>query len=483
MEDKRLQKIPEYSLEKIIKKSDLASRGLQELGLFKNKKHYTIIYVCQFCGRLVNFCTTPCIYCGKSASTKREIVIANALSSESMSLGDQLQTCSLVKTGKDLELEIHRLREIIDKVLDNWDSEKTYHTLMAVAEDVAKHKDAIAPRTKYRMAMTKAVCLNCGKSLPFIHDVCEGCKQKFTEQQKLILAIKQILEFAEIFLDDESEDEESLEELIFVLVSVITRAVEKNELPEQELLGYIYELLHKVHYIISRSQDVGVSIKDGNASRIGGSDGDAKTKEDWLSVLLAMNVDYLLHLYKPGADKKVISFSGDEFQQIFAVAEPLWQNGDVDNPPEFVIFMGGIGSGKTTIRRHELAKGFVHFDTWEVYTALKKSFGEKEKRLADYSNFASDMILKQAISENRNIVIEIIGDNYDQITPVIDKMKGIGYNVSVKAITADPGVSYERHLKAVQDDKDYMSSYYTQDATLAYFYSYFNLGAMPKTQE
>ena len=296
-EDKRLQKIPEYSVEKIITKSDLATRGLQELGLLKNKQHYTIIYVCQFCGRLINFSSTPCIFCGKCPKTKREVVIAQALSSESMSIGDQLYASSLVKAGKDLELSIHNLREIIDRVTADWKSHPTYHMLFAIADDMAQ-KEVLDERDRRRMALTKSECLNCGKKIAFIHDKCEECRAQFSDTQKLIVAIKQILEFCEVFLDDDGEDEESLEELIFVLVYTITRAVEKDEMPDTDLIEYIYDLLHKTHYILARRQGVGVEVKDGNAGRIGGSDGDAKTKQDWISVMLAMNVDYLLHLTK-----------------------------------------------------------------------------------------------------------------------------------------------------------------------------------------
>ncbi len=295
--DNKLQKIPEYSVEKIITKSDLATRGLQELGLLKNKPHFTIIYVCQFCGKLINFSSTPCIFCGRFPKTRREVVIAQALSSESMSIGDQLYASSLVKAGKDLELSIHNLREIIDRVTGDWQSHPTYHMLFAIADDMAQ-KEVLDERDKRRLTLTKSECLNCGKRIAFIHDRCEECGTQFSETQKLIVATKQILEFCESFLDDDGEDEESLEELIFVLVYTITRAVEKDEMPEEDLVEYIYELLHKTHYILARNQGVGVEIKNGDAGRIGGSDGDAKTKQDWISVLLAMNIDYLLHLKK-----------------------------------------------------------------------------------------------------------------------------------------------------------------------------------------
>ena len=37
--DKQIQKIPKYSINRIAAKSALATRGLRELGLLKDKKH------------------------------------------------------------------------------------------------------------------------------------------------------------------------------------------------------------------------------------------------------------------------------------------------------------------------------------------------------------------------------------------------------------------------------------------------------------
>ena len=90
------------------------------------------------------------------------------------------------------------------------------------------------------------------------------------------------------------------------------------------------------------------------------------------------------------------------------------------------------------------------------------------------------MILKESLSVKKNIVIEIIGDNYDVIVPVIDKMKKNGYDVLVNGITCDPVEAYERHLKAVKEDPEYLSVYFTQEATLAFFYQQLELGKMPK---
>lgn len=305
--DNQLQKIPEYSVSKIIRKSDLATRGLRELGLLKNKKHFTIIYGCQFCGRLINSTSTPCIYCGKLPKTKKEIVIAQALSSESMSIGDQLRASCWIKEGRDLEIEIHDLREVIDRVTSDWKSYPVYDAQFKIAKDSASSCTNVSEKIQQIFTLTKNQCSHCSKNVrPYIHDKCENCHKDFPEIQKLALVIKQILDFIEIFLDGGGDDE-SIEELIFILVHTINRAVEKEEYPNQELLKRIYELFHKSHYLISYRRGVGIEIKNGEVCRLGGSDGVASTKEDWLSVLLAVNVDYLLQQCKQqNAEEKAL---------------------------------------------------------------------------------------------------------------------------------------------------------------------------------
>lgn len=180
-------------------------------------------------------------------------------------------------------------------------------------------------------------------------------------------------------------------------------------------------------------------------------------------------------------DLKTVKFTGDEFIKVGEASRPFWERGATGTPPKLVIFMGGVGSGKTTVRRQQFAEGYVHFDFGEIFNVLKNTFGADEPRLESYVSLACDVILKECIIEKKNIVIEIIGDNYDAIAPVIERMKGIGYEVSINGITCDVAEAYQRHIKAAQEDPDYLSAVHTQEATLSYFFDYFNLGPVPKS--
>jgi len=60
--DKQIQKVKIQPVQKLKENSNLVSRSLKALNLIKSKKHFTIIYPCQFCGRFINYVFTPCLF-------------------------------------------------------------------------------------------------------------------------------------------------------------------------------------------------------------------------------------------------------------------------------------------------------------------------------------------------------------------------------------------------------------------------------------
>jgi len=175
-----------------------------------------------------------------------------------------------------------------------------------------------------------------------------------------------------------------------------------------------------------------------------------------------------------------VEFNGEEFGKILKIAKLFCDNGKSENPPNFVIIMGGVGVGKTTTRKQYFADGYVQFDFGEIYKEIKKEFGKDNPRLSQYATVASNMILQESLNAKKNIIIEIIGDKKEIFDPIIDKMIAIGYEFSVRLVTCDPKKAYKRHLIAAKEDKDYFSAYFTQEPTLSFFYQQFGLGEIPK---
>lgn len=172
--------------------------------------------------------------------------------------------------------------------------------------------------------------------------------------------------------------------------------------------------------------------------------------------------------------------SMEEFDKVGEVSKRFSENGVSENPPKFVIVVGGVGSGKTTMRRQTYSTGYVNFEFGEILTAIKKALGDDGSRSNRLVSLACDFILHESLDKKKNIVIEIIGDNKELIDPVLDGMKKLGYDVSVELILCDPVEAYKRHLKLVEEDKDYLSAFFTQEATLSFFYNRLDLGKMPE---
>ncbi|MDB5188056.1 MAG: hypothetical protein JWO50_576 [Candidatus Kaiserbacteria bacterium] len=177
--------------------------------------------------------------------------------------------------------------------------------------------------------------------------------------------------------------------------------------------------------------------------------------------------------------QEIVKFDAEEYLSLLKITETFINRGRSDDPPRFVIFMGGVGSGKTTSRRVNFSINYVNFDFGEIHLSLEKAFGVKFPRISEYASYVSDLVLRQALQERKKIVIEIIGDSYALISPVINAMKGIGYDVSIEGIIDDTVASYGRYMYAVDKDPDYISAADTQELTLSFFHHYFGLVPAP----
>ncbi len=68
------------------------------------------------------------------------------------------------------------------------------------------------------------------------------------------------------------------------------------------------------------------------------------------------------------------------------------------------------------------------------------------------------MAASRAIKERRNIVTEIIGDNFESTKKLIDLLTSIGYKVETIAVTCDMEEAWQRNLNR----GDNISAYYAE---------------------
>lgn len=304
--DKRLQKIPKYSIDKIGAKSDLATRGLRELGLLKDEKRFTIIYVCQFCGRLINYSSTPCIFCGDYPKTKREVLIAQALSSNSLEMTHLLTISKAVKNKEDLEIIIANLRHLIDDVLENEGQYPIYKVLFRLMDNLISDEAYTKTKKIEILKRSKIVCEKCGQLVAIADLPCLNCaghaKQQgadpktltsaLTPNQKWIVALNDFLLFVENNLDM-GENEKVLDELIFVSVYIINQLIEKEEMPERDLKNHWKDLLREAHYFGSYAVKGAVEIENDKVT-IEAEEDNQNDEENFITIALGSNLSYLL---------------------------------------------------------------------------------------------------------------------------------------------------------------------------------------------
>lgn len=305
-EDKEIQKRPEYSIDSLKAKSYLASRGLRELGLLKDKKHFTIIYVCQFCGRLINFALTPCIFCGQYPKSKREVITVDALSSNSLEMEHLLALSKSVKNKEDLELIIPNLRELADDILEHESKYPIYQMMFTVVDELTDNVYyRFDEQSKELPRRSRITCQKCGQDIVMAALPCLICALEAEQQgkgigsltneldevQKCTVCLNCFLSFTEDYLA-EAENKVNLEELVFVSVYIINRLVEKKELPEADLWNYWKGLLINTRYFGSKGGDLGIEINGDGVTYYHAPDVDKK--REFVGMSLASNLDYLL---------------------------------------------------------------------------------------------------------------------------------------------------------------------------------------------
>lgn len=172
--------------------------------------------------------------------------------------------------------------------------------------------------------------------------------------------------------------------------------------------------------------------------------------------------------------RDTLNFNVDEIKKMLTIVSSICSAGLSGKQPKLVIFTGGVGAGKTTIRKQKYQKDYVHFDPADIWAIVKKEFDIDDPKVESYSFAVCDLVIKDCLENKRNMVIELIGDHKEPLTMIIDKMVTKGYSVDLQHIECDPAEAYKRHLRAVDEDEDYLSAYFTQDITISFFNQYLN---------
>jgi hypothetical protein len=130
-----------------------------------------------------------------------------------------------------------------------------------------------------------------------------------------------------------------------------------------------------------------------------------------------------------------------------------------ESGPHFVLLMGGVATGKTTLRRQRYSKGYVVVDAAEIFGRFSQgAYLPFPDALQDPMEIIGSRVAKQAVHERRHIVTEIIGATVEPVKYLIDTMKNAGYEVDVQVVFCDLQESILRGANR----GDSISAYYAE---------------------
>lgn len=138
---------------------------------------------------------------------------------------------------------------------------------------------------------------------------------------------------------------------------------------------------------------------------------------------------------------------------------------DSSNPtngqPEFVLILGAVFTGKTTLRKQQYSKGYVLIDAAEIFLSLSNGeyFDFGFEPFEQPMEIIGTLVARRAILQRRNMVTEMTVSLEEEIKTVIDAMTRIDYKVQVVRLDCDLETAKERNLN--RDDEG-ISAAYTQ---------------------
>ena len=198
-----------------------------------------VIYTCQRCGRLVEYVSMPCIYCGWRPTTLDEMAHAARLSRYSFSTWKLLQIGRGILAGKKATEVVANLAEVAAEDMVDPTRRKEMETVLLDAQQ--KQKDI------YFCWSEAATCNHC-KTFNFRHDIkeCSKCRTLLRMPPPLRLLI--CLSRLAIHFQRNFEGPESNECDVFIryIISLQSKLYRWQETPSNSERAKVLELMTKI---------------------------------------------------------------------------------------------------------------------------------------------------------------------------------------------------------------------------------------------
>lgn len=130
--------------------------------------------------------------------------------------------------------------------------------------------------------------------------------------------------------------------------------------------------------------------------------------------------------------------------------------------PVMRVIMGGVCTGKTTLRQSQCARGYVIVDAAEVFLALAQGKDyEFPSVLAERMNLVGRLLAVRAIREQRHIAVELL----DHDPELFHAITAAGYRIELQFLTCDPAEAVRRNQTRGTDS---ISAYFAQPYHVAW---------------
>jgi len=128
--------------------------------------------------------------------------------------------------------------------------------------------------------------------------------------------------------------------------------------------------------------------------------------------------------------------------------------------PNFVLILGPVAVGKTTLRKEKYATGFVLIDAVPIFLHMSRGeYYSFPTDLCEPMDIFGRMIATRAIQERRHIVTEMIGGEEEAVQALVEAMTTIGYKVDLIFVHCPLEQAVQWNLSRGDDS---ISAYYAE---------------------